>query len=48
MHHAGVPEEAITDFLDGLEEKYGGALGYLTHIGITEDQMHQVRAAFLE
>ena len=48
MHAAGVPEEAMADFLDGLEQKYGGALNYLSDIGITEAQMDQVRAAFLE
>ena len=48
MHAAGVPEEAITDFLDGLQDKYGGALGYLREIGVSEDTMDRVRSAFLE
>ncbi len=48
LRAAGVPEEAMGDFLDGLNEQYGGALGYLTEIGITEQTMDAVRAAFLE
>ncbi|MEQ8691161.1 MAG: tyrosine-protein phosphatase [Pseudomonadales bacterium] len=47
LHAAGVPEEAMADFLDGLEEKYGGALNYLHEIGITDAQMAQVRENFL-
>ncbi|NKC01322.1 MAG: hypothetical protein GKR90_22880 [Pseudomonadales bacterium] len=45
--HAGVPETAMHDFLNGLDEKYGGALGYLTGIGITDEQMEAVRTCFL-
>jgi protein-tyrosine phosphatase len=48
MHHAGVPEAAMVDFLDGLDEKYGGALGYLGSIGIDEATMSAVRQNFLE
>lgn len=47
MHAAGVPENAMSDFLDGLHAKWGGALDYLRHIGITEDAMARIRAAFL-
>lgn len=47
-HAAGVPETAIGDFLDGLDQKWGGALGYLTEIGISESQMNQVREHFLQ
>ena len=48
MHHAGVPETAMHDFLNGLEETHGGALGYLTSIGIDEATMNAVRRNFLE
>ena len=47
-HAAGVPEDAIADFLDGLEERHGGAVGYLREIGIDEDTVTSVRGAFLE
>jgi protein tyrosine/serine phosphatase len=48
VHAAGVPEDAMRDFLDGLDERWGGALGYLTSIGVTDDTMQAVREAFLE
>ena len=48
IHHAGVPEDAISVFLDGLDEKWGGPLGYLRGIGIADDTFDAVRAAFLE
>ena len=48
MHHAGVPETAMHDFLNGLEETYGGVLRYLTSIGIDEATMNAVRRNFLE
>ena len=48
MHVAGVPEDAIGDFLDGLQETSGGPLGYLRSIGINEDMMNAVRNEFLE
>lgn len=45
---AGVPETAMGEFLDGLEARWGGPLGYLTSIGIQEDTLDAVREAFLE
>ena len=48
MHAAGVPEDAITDFLDGLQERWGGPLGYLRSIGISDATMEAVREEFLE
>lgn len=48
MRAAGIPEEAIGDFLDGLEERWGGPLAYLREIGISEEKMESVRVAFLE
>ncbi len=44
---AGVPEDAISDFLDGLQERFGGPLGYLRSIGISEATMEAVREHFL-
>ncbi|MBT7334651.1 MAG: tyrosine-protein phosphatase [Gammaproteobacteria bacterium] len=48
MHAAGVPETAMRDFLDGLDERWGGPLGYLSSIGIDEATFEAVRTAFLE
>ena len=45
---AGVPETAMKDFLDGLESRWGSAVEYLYHIGVTQDQMEAVRNNFLE
>lgn len=44
---AGVPESAMGDFLDGLDARWGGAIGYLKEIGVTDHQMASVRDAFL-
>jgi hypothetical protein len=48
VHAAGVPETAIGDFLDGLEARWGGPLGYLRSIGVNEATMDDVRREFLE
>ncbi|MFT6117697.1 MAG: protein-tyrosine phosphatase [Candidatus Azotimanducaceae bacterium] len=48
MHHAGVPETAMHDFLNGMNEKYGGPLAYLNSIGIDEATFAAVRRNFLE
>ena len=48
QHAAGVPDNAMAEFLDGLDSRWGGALGYLEHIGVTRTQMQAVRKAFLE
>ena len=48
QHHAGVPENAMADFLDGLTERWGSPLAYLTHIGLNEETFAKVREAFLE
>ena len=45
---AGVPPTAMKDFLDGVELKWGSALGYLEDIGITLAQMESIRTNFLE
>ena len=48
MHAAGIPKDAIGDFLDGLIERWGGPLDYLRSIGISDATMDEVRGAFLE
>ena len=45
---AGVPETAMHDFLNGLDEEYGGALAYLESIGIDQQIQSAVRTEFLE
>ena len=45
---AGVPEEAIGVFLDGLERNHGGPLEYLRSIGVDDDTQGAVRRALLE
>ena len=45
---AGVPEDAMKVFLDGVESRWGSVLGYLEEIGITKDQMDAIRINFLE
>ena len=47
MFHAGVPETAMHDFLNGLEEQWGGALGYLRSIGLDDEVFEAVRRNFL-
>ena len=45
---AGVPDDAMKDFLDGVEAKWGSAVGYLEEIGVTQEQIEAVRHNFLE
>jgi len=45
---AGVPEDALKDFLDGVESKWGSAVLYLKEIGVTQEQMDAIRNNFLE
>ena len=45
---AGVPRNAMKDFLDGVESKWGSAVEYLEKIGITHEQMDTIRNNFLE
>jgi protein-tyrosine phosphatase len=45
---AGVPDNAMSEFLDGLEERWGGPIGYLHSIGISDSLMEAVREEFLE
>ena len=45
---AGVPEDAMKVFLDGVESRWGSVLGYLEEIGITKKQMNAIRDNFLE
>lgn len=44
---AGVPETAMSDFLDGVEARWGGVVGYLSSIGIDPPTMEAVRRNFL-
>jgi hypothetical protein len=48
LRAAGVPNDAIGDFLAGLAERYGGPLGFLSSIGIADTTLEAVREAFLE
>lgn len=48
LHVAGVPEDAIGIFLDGLEREYGGPLNYLTNIGVDEMKQRAIQEALLE
>ena len=45
---AGVPKDAMKDFLDGVESKWGTVVEYLKKIGVTQDQMDTIRHNFLE
>ena len=45
---AGVPHDAMKDFLDGVESKWGSVVEYLEKIGITKNQMDKIRQNFLE
>ncbi len=45
---ASVPENAMGEFLHGLDERWGGPIDYLRSIGVSEDALNAVRAAFLE
>ena len=45
---AGVPEEALKGFLDGVESRWGSAALYLKEIGVTQEQMDAIRNNFLE
>ena len=45
---AGVPHDAMKDFLDGVESKWGSVVEYLEKIGITKNQMDKIRQNFLD
>ena len=45
---AGVPKDAMKDFLDGVESKWGSVIEYLKKIGVTPEKMEKVRNNFLE
>ena len=38
----------MRDFLDGLQARWGGVMGYLREIGIGEDTFDAVRRNFLD
>lgn len=45
---AGVPQDAMKVFLDGVESKWGSVVGYLQEIGVTNEQMDMIKKNFLE
>lgn len=45
---AGIPESAMSEFLDGLDERWGGPVAYLQDIGVRDTTLEAVREAFLE
>ncbi len=46
--NAGVPEEAIGVFLDGLDREHGGAMAFLQSIGVNDKIQESIREALLE
>jgi hypothetical protein len=48
LRAAGIPEDAMGEFLDGLQERWGGPVGYLRSIGISDATLAAVREAFVE
>ncbi len=44
----GVPEDAMSVFLDGMEKEHGGVLEYLRTIGIDDKMQAVMRGALLE
>ncbi|MBX3705294.1 MAG: tyrosine-protein phosphatase [Pseudomonadales bacterium] len=48
MRLAGIPVEAMRDFLDGVEARWGGPVEYLRSIGIGDATFDAVRRAFLD
>ena len=44
---AGVPQDAMKVFLDGVESKWGLCC-YLQEVGVTNEQMDMIRKNFLE
>jgi hypothetical protein len=44
----GVPPAAIDVFLDALDERYGGAAGYLRSIGVSDATLGDVAEALCE
>jgi len=47
MVAAGVPEDAMQVFLDGLDKRWGGAVEYLRSIGVSDESMERIREIFL-
>ena len=44
----GVEAATMEDFLDGVDERYGGAAGWARSAGITQDELDRLGAALLE
>ena len=47
LNAAGVPQTAIVDFLDGVDERYGGPIDYLREIGVTNNTFGRIRVILL-
>lgn len=47
LNAAGVPQTAIVDFLDGVDERYGGPIDYLREIGVTSNTFGRIREILL-
>ena len=47
LNAAGVPQTAIVDFLDGVDERYGGPIDYLREIGVTNNTFGRIREILL-
>jgi protein tyrosine/serine phosphatase len=47
MRAAGVPDDAMRDFLRGLDERWGGPVDYLRSIGISDATLAAVREKFV-
>jgi protein-tyrosine phosphatase len=48
LRATGVPPDAISIFLDGLDQQYGGAISYLRQIGVDDGMQEAIRDSLLE
>ena len=48
MHGAGVPEDAMGVFLDGLDRQHGGPIEFLHKIGVDDAMQQAIRQGLLE
>jgi protein-tyrosine phosphatase len=48
MHGAGVPEDAMGVFLDGLDRQHGGPIEFLHRIGVDDAMQQAIRQGLLE
>lgn len=45
---AGIPAEAMGEFLDGLDVRWGGPVEYLRSVGVSDETLDAVRRVYLE